>query len=479
MAAKEILMAHLRKIRLKWQPGYGIKTCKGHKPHRADLKLIATLSGSTMMALKAVKIDELKPEEYGALMERSQMDISSVYQRVRDIILAVRDNGEEVFLDYYREHLNPGPCSQDLEVGKGEVEEAYKSVDSKLIDALRLAARHITAFHQAQMEHEMWVMEVADGILAGRMTSPLHRIGAYIPGGRAPYSSSVLMTLLPAKVAGVKEVLICTPPGESMTIHPTILVAADIAGPVRIFKVGGPWAIASMAYGTRSIPKVDKIVGPGNKYVTAAKIMVFGEVDIDSPAGPSEGMVLADHTGNADFIAIDLLSQAEHDPDSATVLVTTSEDLACKVSAMINNALPQLPRKEIVNSSMGRHSYILIAKNMEQAIAFVNDYAPEHLEIMTEDPFAVLKKIRNAGSIFMGLFSPIAAGDYASGTNHVLPTGRKARIFSGLSVDEFLKKPTFQYVSKEGLSLLKEAVVTLANAEGLPLHARAVLERFK
>jgi histidinol dehydrogenase len=431
------------------------------------------------MAPKPVRIDELRPEEYEALMQRSQVDISSLYERVRDIILAVKDNGEEVFLDYYRKHLKPGLGLQDLEVGKDEVEEAYKSLDSKVIDALRLAARHITTFHQAQMEKEMWITEVDDGILAGRMTTPLHRVGAYIPGGRAPYPSSVLMTLLPAKVAGVKEILICTPPGESMTIHPAILVAADIAGPARIFKVGGPWAIASMAYGTRSIPKVDKIVGPGNKYVTAAKVMVFGEVDIDSPAGPSEGMVLADHTGNADFIAIDLLSQAEHDPDSATVLVTISEELACKVSAILDKELPHLPRKEIVSSSMGRYSHILVAKDMDQAIAFVNDYAPEHLEIMTEDPFSVLTKIKNAGSIFMGPFSPIAAGDYASGTNHVLPTGQKARIFSGLSVDDFLKKPTFQYVSRDGLLLLKETVVTLAKAEGLTLHARAVLERFK
>jgi len=431
------------------------------------------------MTPEPVRIDELRPEQYGALMERSQVDISSVYERVREIILDVKDHGEEVFLDYYRKHLKPGLRPHDLEVGKAEVKGAYESLDPKVIDALQLAARHITAFHQAQMEKEMWAMEIADGIMVGRMTTPLQRVGAYIPGGKAPYPSSVLMTLLPAKVAGVKEVIICTPPGESMTIHPAILVAAEIAGPVRIFKVGGPWAIASMAYGTRSIPKVDKIVGPGNKYVAAAKVMVFGEVDIDSPAGPSEGMVLADHTGNADFIAIDLLSQAEHDPDSATVLVTTSEDLAYKVSGILDKALPQIPRREIVSSSVKKHSHILVAKDMDQAIGFVNEYAPEHLEIMTEDPFSVLTKIKNAGSIFMGPFSPIAAGDYASGTNHVLPTGQKARIFSGLSVDDFLKKPTFQYLSKEGLSHLKEAVVTLANAEGLTLHARAVLERFK
>lgn len=431
------------------------------------------------MTPKPVRIADLTPHEYQSLMERSQVDISSVYERVRDIILDVKDHGEGVFLDYYRAHYKAGQTSQELEVGKEEIEEAYKHVDEKVIDALRYAAGNITKFHHAQMEKGMWQIEVAEGILAGRLITPLQRVGVYIPGGRAPYPSSVLMTLLPAKVAGVKDIIACTPPDESMAINPVILVAADIAGPVRIFKVGGPWAIASMAYGTKTIPKVDKIVGPGNKYVTAAKLMVFGEVGIDSPAGPSEGMVLADQTGIADFIAIDLLSQAEHDPDSATVLVTTSEELASTVSAMIHEALPKLPRKEIVSSSMKKYSHILIASDMEQAIGFVNEYAPEHLEIMTEDPFATLKKVRNAGSIFMGPFSPISAGDYASGTNHVLPTGQKARMFSGLSVDEFLKKPTFQYVTREGLSLLKEAVVTLANAEGLPLHARAVTERLK
>jgi len=234
-----------------------------------------------------------------------------------------------------------------------------------------------------------------------------------------------------------------------------------------------------MAYSTRIIPKVDKIVGPGNKYVTAAKIMVFGQVGIDSPAGPSEGMIIADKTGNADFITIDLLSQSEHDPDAASILVTTSEELALKVSKKINKELPKLPRNEIITSSLTKHSYILIARDIGQAIDFVNEYAPEHLEIMTEEPFVTLRKIKNAGSIFMGPFSPIPVGDYASGTNHVLPTGQTARMFSGLSVDDFIKKPTFQYLSKDGLASLKDTVVTLAEAEGLPIHARTILERFK
>jgi len=431
------------------------------------------------MTLHPERIDNLTPEQYQDILKRSRADVTSILDDVREIVRDVRENGEQVFLDYYRKEYKSDLTLEDLEVSKEEVAEAYRHVDSKVIDALHVAAQNITTFHQAQMEREMWSVDIANGILAGRMTTPLEKVGAYIPGGRASYPSTVLMTLLPGKVAGVKEIIACSPPGKGMVIAPATLVAADIAGPVRIFKVGGPWAIASMAYGTETIPRVDKIVGPGNKYVTAAKTIVFGEVDIDSPAGPSEGMALADETGNADLIAIDLLSQAEHDPDSAAILVTPSDDLAARVSESINKRLPGLPRKEILDSSLARYSCILIARDMDQAIDFVNEYAPEHLEIMTQDPITTLKKIRNAGSIFLGPFSPISAGDYASGTNHVLPTGQSARMFSGLSIDDFIKKPTFQYLSKEGLSLLRDTVVTLAEAEGLPLHAQAILERFK
>ncbi len=431
------------------------------------------------MTLHPERIDNLRPDQYQDILKRSRTDITSILDEVREIVKDVRENGEQVFLDYYRKEYKSDLTIKDLEVSKEEVTEAYRHVDSKVIDALNLAAKNITKFHQAQIEREMWSVDIANGILAGRMTTPLEKVGAYIPGGRASYPSTVLMTLLPAKVAGVKEIIACSPPGKGMAIAPATLVAADIAGPVRFFKVGGPWAIASMAYGTKTIPRVDKIVGPGNKYVTAAKTIVFGEVDIDSPAGPSEGMVLADKTGDADLIAIDLLSQAEHDPDSAAILITPSDQLAAGVADSINKRLPELPRKEILDSSLVRYSCILIARDMVQAIDFVNEYAPEHLEIMTQDPFTTLKKIRNAGSIFLGPFSPISAGDYASGTNHVLPTGQSARMFSGLSIDDFIKKPTFQYLSKEGLSLLRDAVVTLAEAEGLPLHAQAIRERFR
>jgi len=264
-----------------------------------------------------------------------------------------------------------------------------------------------------------------------------------------------------------------------MKANPATLVAADVAGCDRIFKVGGPWGISSLAYGTEIIPKVDKIVGPGNKYVTAAKMMVYGQVDIDSPAGPSEVLILADETGDAELIAVDFLSQIEHDPDSAAVLVTTSQKLADDVCHIINREFESLPRKEIFQSSLAKHSHVIVVKNKEQAIDFTNEYASEHLQILTEDPFITLNKIKHAGSIFLGPFAPVPVGDYASGTNHVLPTGQCARMFSGLSVDDFIKKPTFQYLSKKGLAGLKDVVVTLAEAEGLPIHARAVKARFK
>ena len=324
----------------------------------------------------------------------------------------------------------------------------------------------------------MWSIEVSDGILAGRITRAMDIVGCYIPGGTAFYPSSILMTVLPAKVAGVQQIIAVTPPGKGMTANPATLVAADIAGCDRIFKVGGPWGVAGLAYGTETMPRVHKIVGPGNKYVTAAKMLVYGQVDIDSPAGPSEALILADNTGDPELIAVDFLSQIEHDPDSASVLVTDSEKLASDVCDIINRDFDSLPRKEIFESSLFKHSHVLIADSMDQAIEFTNEYAAEHLELMTRDPFITLNRIKHAGSIFMGPYAPVPVGDYASGTNHVLPTGQCARMFSGLSVDDFIKKPTFQYLSKEGLAGLKDTVVTLAEAEGLTIHAKAVKARF-
>ncbi|MCF8081734.1 MAG: histidinol dehydrogenase [Deltaproteobacteria bacterium] len=430
------------------------------------------------MKMTPEKIDALSPERRKAVMERSMEDISSIFEDVRSIVNDVRDNGDAVALKHYVKHKSD-ITPADLEATKQEIEAAYQDVDPKVVDALKVSAANITKFHEAQKERSMWSIEVCEGILAGRVTRAMDVVGCYIPGGSAIYPSSILMTVLPAKVAGVEQIVAITPPSKGMKANSATLVAADIAGCDRIFKVGGPWGVAGLAYGTETMPKVDKIVGPGNKYVTAAKMMVYGHVDIDSPAGPSEALILADDTGDPELIAVDFLSQVEHDPDSAAVLVTTSESLATAVCDIIAREYETLPRKEIFESSLKKHSYVFIARDMDQAVAFTNEYATEHLQVMTKDPFITLNKIKHAGSIFLGPYAPVPVGDYASGTNHVLPTGQCARMFSGLSLDDFIKKPTFQYLSKEGLAGLKDTVITLAEAEGLPIHAKAIKARFK
>lgn len=430
------------------------------------------------MMIRPKRIDKLTNRKRDVILKRSMGDISSIYGHVRDIVEDVKLRGDAAILDANRE-FKGDITAHDLKVDRKEVKRAYKQVDPKVVNALKVAARNITRFHEAQREREMWSIEVAEGIIAGRVTRAMDRVGCYIPGGRAAYPSTILMTVLPAKVAGVPEVIITTPAGNEMSVSPVTLVAADLAGCDRIFRVGGPWGIAGLAYGTATLPKVDKIVGPGNKYVTAAKMIVYGQVDIDSPAGPSEALILADETGDEELIALDFLTQIEHDPDSAALLVTTSVKLAQAVCRTINREFNSLPRKDILKSSLAKHSHVLIAGDMDQAIDFTNQYAPEHLQLLTKDPFATLNRIRHAGSIFLGPFAPVPVGDYASGTNHVLPTGQCARMFSGLSVDDFIKKPTFQYLSKAGLESLRDVVVTLAEAEGLPLHARAVEARFR
>jgi len=430
------------------------------------------------MKITPEKIDDLNPDRRKSVMERSMDDISSISEDVRVIVDDIKSRGNEVILEHYKKH-KPDITISDLETTREEIEEAYNIVGPEVVKCLKIAAMNITKFHQAQLEREMWSIEISEGILAGRVTRAMDIVGCYVPGGTAAYPSSVLMAVLPAKVAGVGQTVAVTPPKKGMRGNPATLVAADIAGCDRIFKVGGPWGVAGLAYGTETMPRVDKIVGPGNKYVTAAKMLVYGQVDIDSPAGPSEALILADETGDPELIALDFLSQIEHDPDSAAVLVTTSAGLASTVCEIIEREYDSLPRKDIFESSLSKHSYVLIAEDMEQAIDFTNEYAAEHLQILTHDPFITLNKIKHAGSIFMGPYAPVPVGDYASGTNHVLPTGQCARMFSGLSVDDFIKKPTFQYLSKDGLASLKDTVITLAEAEGLPIHARAVKARFK
>jgi histidinol dehydrogenase len=427
--------------------------------------------------LQVESLTDLAPARRQAILSRSQVDVSAVLEVVTPILAALRQDGDAESL---RQHgqFKASITAADLEATPEEIEAAYRSLDPKVLAALKIAAANIEKFHQAQREREMWALEVRPGILAGRLTRPLQRVGCYIPGGLASYPSSALMNIIPAKVAGVAEIVAATPPGPEMAVNPATLVAAHLAGAQRLFKIGGPWAIGSLAYGTELVPRVDKIVGPGNKYVTAAKLLVFGQVDIDSPAGPSEALILADDTAEARFVALDFLSQVEHDPEAAAVLVTTSESLAAQVVEIITRELPQLPRREIIEAALAKYSAVLVAPSLEAALEFANLYAPEHLQVVTRDPFTLLPHIQHAGSIFLGPYAPVPVGDYASGTNHVLPTGGCARMFSGLSVDDFIKKPTFQHFTREALGGLKDTVITLAEHEGLFLHARAVAERF-
>ncbi len=430
-----------------------------------------------MMIIKTERMGSLTKERKEAILRRSMEDISAIYLDVRDIVLDVQKRGDLVSIEHYKK-FKDDISSDDLVVTKEEIDKAYDSVDNKVIDALKMAAKNIEKFHKAQLEREMWSMEIMEGIMVGRLTRPMDIVGAYLPGRKAIYPSSVLMTIIPAKVAGVEKIVACTPPDEGMVASDPVLVAADIAGADHITKIGGPWAIASMAFGTECVPKVHKIVGPGNKYVTAAKMIVFGEIDIDSPAGPSEVLILADESADPRLVAVDLLSQVEHDENNAGILVSTSAQLAEEVCDIINREIEEMPRKDIIKESLSQNSAVLIADNMVEAIDFTNDYAAEHLQIVTAEPFAILPRIKHAGSIFLGTYSPVPVGDYASGTNHVLPTGQSAKMFSGLSVDDFIKKPTFQYLTKDGLSKLKDTVITIAEAEGLYMHARAIRERF-
>ncbi len=431
-----------------------------------------------MADLQVEILTELTPERREAILARSQVDVSAVLGEVTPILAAISHEGDAESLRWH-EQFKAGITVADLEATEVEIEAAYRSLAPKVLTALKTAAANIEKFHQAQRERDMWALEVKPGILAGRLTRPLSRVGCYIPGGLASYPSSALMNIIPAKVAGVAEIMAATPPGPEMALNPATLVAAHLAGANRLFKIGGPWAIGSFAYGTELVPRVDKIVGPGNKYVTAAKLLVFGQVDIDSPAGPSEALILADDSAVARFVALDFLSQVEHDPEAAAVLVTTSEGLARLVVETITKEVPHLPRREIIAAALDKYSAVLLASSMDEAVEFANLYAPEHLQIVTREPFTLLPRIQHAGSIFLGPYAPVPVGDYASGTNHVLPTGGCARMFSGLSVDDFIKKPTFQHLTREALAGLKDTVITLAEHEGLHLHARAVAERFR
>ena len=412
------------------------------------------------------------------LLKRSPNSYGKFESAVADILANVKSRGDDALFEYTRNFDKADINPSNIVVTQEEIDEAYSLVDDKLLDVIRKALVNIRDYHEKQKQYS-WFDSKPDGTILGQKVTALSRVGVYVPGGKAAYPSSVLMNVMPAKVAGVEQIVMCTPPDKEGKVYPTTLGAAKEAGVDVIYKVGGAQAIAAMAYGTASVPKVDKIVGPGNIYVALAKKAVFGYVSIDSVAGPSEIMVIADETANPRFVAADLLSQAEHDEMASAILVTTSEELAKKVSAQIDEFLKELSRSEIISKSLENYGYILVADSIDEAIEVANDIASEHLEIVTKDPFNVMTKIKNAGAIFLGEYSSEPLGDYFAGPNHVLPTNGTAKFFSPLSVDDFIKKSSIISYSREALELIHNDIETFAKAEHLTAHANSIHVRFE
>ena len=412
------------------------------------------------------------------LLKRSPNSYGEYEARVQEILDTVREKQDEAVFDYTKKFdgadIHPG----NILVTEEEVREAYAQMDENLLRIIRRALANIETYHQKQMQYS-WFDSKPDGTMLGQKVTALRRVGVYVPGGKAVYPSSVLMNIMPAKVAGVEEIIMVTPPGKDGKVNPTTLVAAKEAGAAAVYKVGGAQAIAALAYGTQSIPKVDKIVGPGNIYVALAKKAVYGHVSIDSIAGPSEILILADETANPRYVAADLLSQAEHDELASAILVTTSRELAEQVSRETDQFIRELSRGEIIQKSLDNYGHILVADTMEDAIDAANEIASEHLEIMTADPYQVMTKIRNAGAIFIGEYSSEPLGDYFAGPNHILPTNGTAKFFSPLSVDDFLKKSSIIAYSREALEEVHRDIEQFAEAEQLTAHANSIRVRFE
>lgn len=412
------------------------------------------------------------------LLKRSPNNYGEYAGSVQAIIDDVKARGDAAVFEYTEKFDGAVINADNIRVTKEEIEEAYKLVDGRLVEVIRKALANIRRFHEKQRQYS-WFDSTPEGTILGQKVTPLFSAGVYVPGGKAAYPSSVLMNIVPAKVAGVTKIVMTTPPGKDGRVNPGTLVAANEAGADEIYKVGGSQAIAALAFGTASIPKVDKIVGPGNIYVALAKKAVYGHVSIDSIAGPSEVLVLADKSAKPKYVAADLLSQAEHDELASAILVTTSRELAEKVNEEIEGFLKVLSRRDIISKSLENYGHILIADDLDEAVDIVNTIASEHLEIVTENPFEVMTKIRNAGAIFIGEYSSEPLGDYFAGPNHILPTNGTAKFFSPLSVDDFVKKSSIIYYSRQALEKEKDDIMDFAKAESLTAHANSIDVRFK
>lgn len=429
--------------------------------------------------MRIVKLtNETKKNLLDDLLKRSPNNYTEYADTVQEIVDNIKENGNAALFEYTKKFDKADINEKNIKVTKKEIEDAYKEVDAHLIEVIRKALVNIRSYHEKQRQYS-WFDTTEEGTMLGQKVTPIESVGVYVPGGKAVYPSSVLMNIVPAKVAGVKNIIMTTPCNAEGKVYATTLVAANEAGVDAIYKAGGAQAIASLAYGTQSIPKVDKIVGPGNIFVALAKRAVYGYVSIDSIAGPSEILVLADETANPRYVAADLLSQAEHDELASAILVTTSEEFAKQVSKQVDGFIAELSRGEIIQKSIDNYGYILVADGMEDAIAAANDIASEHLEIVTKNPFEVMTKIKNAGAIFIGEYSSEPLGDYFAGPNHVLPTNGTAKFFSPLSVDDFIKKSSIIYYSKEALEPIHQDIIDFATSEQLTAHANSIKVRFE
>lgn len=415
-------------------------------------------------------------QEIETLLNRSQLEFGEVNKTVEDIVLNVRDNKDKAVIEYGEKF--DGVKLDSLMVTPEEIEDAYNSCDKELLDALEEARENIWDYHSKQLNNS-WMDTSKSGAMLGQVYTPIEKVGIYVPGGTAPYPSTVLMNAVPAKVAGVTEIVMVTPPGKDGKVSANILAAAKIAGVDKIFKAGGAQGIAALAFGTETIPKVYKVVGPGNIYVAIAKRMVYGFVDIDMIAGPSEILVIADEHANPEFIAADLLSQAEHDVLASSILITTCAELAEKVKVELKKQTEVLSRKDIIEASLRDFGAIIVAKDLKEAVDLSNEIAPEHLELMVENPFELVSEIKNAGAIFLGAYSPEPLGDYFAGPNHTLPTSSTAKFYSPLSTDDFVKKSSLIYYSKENLQKHGDKIMTIATSEGLTAHANSIKVRMK
>lgn len=423
-----------------------------------------------------MKIITDKKQVIDEVLNRSQFELEEVNQRVKEVLDNIKKNGDKALFEYTEKF--DGVKLDALKVSQEEIEEAYNSIDKELLESLQKAHDNIKKFHQRQVQNSFLTNDV-NGVIVGQAVNPIEKVGIYVPGGTAPLPSTVLMNAVPAKVAGVNEIVMTTPPAKNGKINPVILAAAKIAGVDKIFKLGGAQAVGALAFGSESVPRVYKIVGPGNIYVAMAKKQVYGSVDIDMVAGPSEVLVIADEKANPRFIAADLLSQAEHDTLACSILLTPSKEVAEKVAKEVDLQLSKLSRNEIAKQSIENYGRIVITENMDEAINLANEIAPEHLELSVENPFDYLSRIKNAGAIFLGEYSPEPLGDYFAGPNHTLPTSGTAKFASPLSVDAFIKKSSIIYYTREALAKVKDDVVRIAESETLTAHANSIKVRFE